>query len=329
MSDLTPITYVIRPATNDDAAAVREVVFSTLAEFALPVLPETTDADLNDLKASYFQTGGTFEVVVSPDGRIVGCVGLCLLGDGRAEVRKLYLRSEARQTELWDLLLKRMALKARDLGCKQIHLETSLALRDVERLCLGHGFTAAKPEHPSARCDMVYYYQFYGSPRSGEPGWRELPKAWPLPWPGRKPLGVPRQFGVGTALMMMTMFAILFAVLQCLHVPAIVFAVIALFFFGVGAGQAVLFHGRRPRAASIVMGMVMTLVLFTIDAIWTSFRFGRPFFVPDSFLQIVCGGVCGGGFYGYLAGLLIASVFLIRDLLANAYRRRFPPKDDE
>jgi hypothetical protein len=33
--------------------------------------------------------------------------------------------------------------------------------------------------------------------------------------------------------------------------------------------------------------------------------------------------------FGYIAGLLIASVFLVRDMLADACRRRFPPKDEE
>ena len=44
---------------------------------------------------------------------------------------------------------------------------------------------------------------------------------------------------------------------------------------------------------------------------------------------LICGGACGGAIYGYIAGVLIAGVFLTRDGLERVYRRRFPPKDEE
>ncbi len=70
----------------------------------------------------------------------------------------------------------------------------------------------------------------------------------------------------------MTMFAVLFAVLRSLNVPAREFAYIALFFLGVGAGQALLFHGQRPRRASIVTGIVMTFALGIFDAVFNDNR---------------------------------------------------------
>ncbi len=173
MSRLSPITYRIRPATNEDAAAVRALVFSTLAEFKLPALPETTDADLYDLEASYFQTGGTFEVAVRPDGRIVGCAGLCLLGDGRAELRKLYLRPEVRRIGLEDLLLQRMVQKGRELGCKEIRLETNHVLRVLRGSMSG---TASRRSHRNNRpCGAARHSPLSlakGIPRIFRPGGR-------------------------------------------------------------------------------------------------------------------------------------------------------------
>jgi N-acetylglutamate synthase-like GNAT family acetyltransferase len=317
------MTYVIRPATNEDAAGVRGIVFSTLAEFRLPALLETTDADLYDLEASYFQTGGTFEVVVRPDGWIVGCAGLCLTGQGRAELRRLFLRPEVRRSGLGCLLLERMVEKARELECREIRLETNRVLWHAARICHRHGFRAGVPAHPSARCDTVYCFRFAENAGSSRPHLRELPNTWRVS-PRSKEAGVPRQFGMGTALLMMTMFAVLFAVLKSLGVSPVEFAVIALFFFGVGAGQALLFHGQRPRRASIVMGMVMTFALVTVDALWR----GQRLLGPDTVFTILCSVACGGITWGYAAGALIASVFLLRDMLLDAYARRFPHRNE-
>ena len=324
MSRLTPITYRIRPATNEDAAAVRAIVFSTLAEFELPALLETADADLNDLKASYFQTGGTFEVVEGPDGGIVGCAGLRIQGNGRAELRNLYLRPEVRRVGLGDLLLKRMVRNARQRGCNEIRLETSPVLWDAKRMYDRYGFTAVTPEHPAARYNQLYCLRFPEGPAPRQAGVQPLPHTWIVLPPSKQP-GVPRQFGVGTALWIMTLFAVLFGVLRSLDVPAKEFAYIALFFLGVGAGQALLFHGERPMRASVVMGIVICFALSLFEPI---FYQGRPL-SASLLVDAVCVSVGAGIIYGYVAGAMISSAFLVSDKLTDAYRCRFPPKDEE
>jgi uncharacterized protein YhhL (DUF1145 family) len=221
-----------------------------------------------------------------------------------------------------------MVRRARELGCNEIRLETSPVLWDAKRMYDRYGFTAAKPEHPSARYNQVYCLRFRESPVSRQRGMQALPDTW-TEWAVRtaalrsKEAGVPRQFGVGTALLMMTMFAVLFSVLRSLHVPAKEFAFIALFFFGVGAGQALLFHGQQPRRASIVMGIVMIYILGVFELMLVERR------SPVALLELIGPAFCGGIMYGYLAGRLIAGVFLVRDKLTSAYRRRFPPKPEE
>jgi hypothetical protein len=216
-----------------------------------------------------------------------------------------------------------MIQKARELGCEELQLETNSVLRDAARLYERHGFTAVKSEHTSARCDQVYRLRLRESPASGEPDVPSLPSTWNALL-RINAAGVPRQFGVGTALLIMTMFAILFAVLQMLRVSAGDFAIISLFFFGVGVGQALFFHGQRPMLASIVMGVVMILALGVFDVAINGIV------SYDKLFAFLIFGVCfGGAIFGCLAGLLIASVFLIRDIIASVFRRGFPTKDDE
>ena len=68
---------------------------------------------------------------------------------------------------------------------------------------------------------------------------------------------MPRRFGIFIMMLMVTFYAVLFSVLKVLHASDSIFVFIALLFTGIGVGQAVLFDGRYPRAASIWTGMVV------------------------------------------------------------------------
>jgi RimJ/RimL family protein N-acetyltransferase len=167
LSDLTePVLkhpgegFGLRPATNADGEAVRRIVFAVLAEFGFTPDPGGTDADLADLEASYFRPGGTFDVLTTPAGEVVGTVGLFPLGDGRCELRKMYLAAGCRGRGLGKRLLRHTLLRARQLGFRRVELETSGALRVAIRLYESFGFRPFVPDHMSAgpeRADRAYY----------------------------------------------------------------------------------------------------------------------------------------------------------------------------
>ena len=87
--------FHIRPATNDDVPAIRRLVFSVLAEYGLAPDHGGTDADLDDVEASYTRAGGIFEVILDPDSQLVGTVGLYRVDARRAHLRKMYLVPKA------------------------------------------------------------------------------------------------------------------------------------------------------------------------------------------------------------------------------------------
>src|SRR3954454_9821832 len=78
--------------------------------------PGATDADLSDLESSYHGPGGAFEVLINGSGEVVGTVGLCPLGDGRCELRKMYLAADCRGRGLGKRLLQHAIGRARELG---------------------------------------------------------------------------------------------------------------------------------------------------------------------------------------------------------------------
>ena len=125
--------------------------------------------------------------------------------------------------------------------------------------------------------------------------------------------GVPRRFSLGRLMMITAFFAVLFGLLSWLDAPAVVFVVVGVFVTVVGLAQAILFSGKSPRKASVVAGSAVGAVVATM---WCLFL---VFVVPGGlgvggFLSLFpafiafCAGV--GAVLGYLAGCLIAGVFL-------------------
>jgi putative acetyltransferase len=146
----------IRPATNDDRERVAELVFGVLAEFGLEADPETTDADLQDIEANYSGRGGLFEVIEDGHSNLIGSFGLYPLNKTTCELRKMYFIPRARGSGLGKYVLERTITRARELGFKQIVLETSSKLIAANRLYTQFGFKPVESDHLASRADQAY-----------------------------------------------------------------------------------------------------------------------------------------------------------------------------
>lgn len=149
----------IRTATNTDGEKIRALVFGTLGEFGLKPEPETTDADLKDIEASYNLRGGLFEVIEDEEGRLLGTTGLYRLDDETCELRKMYFAPELRGRGMGRLMLGRTVSKARALGYKRITLETASVLKKAIKLYKRFGFHPYDSGHKSARSDQSYFLE--------------------------------------------------------------------------------------------------------------------------------------------------------------------------
>ena len=84
----------LRLATNADTVQVRALVFETLIEYGLEPDPDLIDADLNDIEQAYFSRGGTFSILETSEGEIIGSCGLYRVNERSCELRKMYLRPD-------------------------------------------------------------------------------------------------------------------------------------------------------------------------------------------------------------------------------------------
>jgi putative acetyltransferase len=145
-----------RDACNQDAERIRQLVFSTLAEYGLEPDPSTTDADLADIERHYQRSGGAFLVLVDDDDRVVGSAGLYPLSATECELRKMYLDPGYRSQGWGGRLLEQMIREARARGFCRIQLETASVLKAAIALYQRYGFAPIQAQHLARRCDQAW-----------------------------------------------------------------------------------------------------------------------------------------------------------------------------
>jgi molybdate transport system substrate-binding protein len=148
--------HAIRRAAASDLQAVRTMVHGVLEEYGLAADPEGTDRDLADLEKSYFAPGGTFEVAVAPDGSIAACCGVMAVSAAVCELRKMYVRKDARGSGLGGRLLRRALAFATGAGYQRMELETASVLKEAIAMYSGAGFQPIERKPCATRCDQAF-----------------------------------------------------------------------------------------------------------------------------------------------------------------------------
>ncbi len=130
-----------------------------------------------------------------------------------------------------------------------------------------------------------------------------------------KAAGVPRRFSLGRLMLITAFFAVLFGLLSWLDAHPILFVAVGVFVVLVGLAQVFLFSGKKPRKASVVagsaVGALIVVVGFLVDLFTGGVPFGDILFGMFFALPVMTGiSALLGGVLGYMAGCLIAGVFL-------------------
>ena len=98
-------------------------------------------------------------VYAPPDGRLLiafvgrrpaGCVALRKIGEGVAEMKRLYVRLGFRGMKLGRRLTEAVLEEARSIGYRAVRLDTLSSMREAQALYLSMGFTDIPPynDHP-------------------------------------------------------------------------------------------------------------------------------------------------------------------------------------
>lgn len=117
---------------------------------------------------AFVPPAGVFLVVEDDDGLPVGCGGIRLIEAGphgtRYEIKHLYLRPQTRGRGWGRLLIEGLEARARDLGARELVLDTHHSLEAAGALYARTGFVAIDPynDNPNAS-------RWYGKVLSADP----------------------------------------------------------------------------------------------------------------------------------------------------------------
>jgi hypothetical protein len=149
-----------------------------------------------------------------------------------------------------------------------------------------------------------------------EPDWEWLRAALK-----EKAYGAPRVFDLFTLMSVTLAFGLLFSLMKALDASPEVFISVSLFVTLIAVSQMLFFGGNSPRLASLVGGSLAIVIIFLGLGVWYQLAF-------EFSVGILCLGPLGIPL-GYLAGGLIAGVFLVADLLRAKFTRTPQVQVDE
>ena len=143
-------TFTIAPAETDDLADVAALFRAYAAVLDIDLGVQGFEQELAELPGAYAPPQGTLLLARGGDGAALGCVALRPLDESACEMKRLFVRSEARGTGLGRALVVAVLAEATRLGYREVKLDTLPQLEEAIALYRDFGFQPIPPygDHP-------------------------------------------------------------------------------------------------------------------------------------------------------------------------------------
>lgn len=148
---------MIRPARFDsETATIRALINEYVSWLGYDLCFQGIDDELDHLAIMYGAPGGGF-LVVDEGNAIVGCVGLRPLGEGIAEMKRLYVQPAFQGRGYGKGLIGAAVALARELGYTRVALDAAPRTAFAQQVYVALGFREIAPYAPSPIPDTRYY----------------------------------------------------------------------------------------------------------------------------------------------------------------------------
>lgn len=140
-----------RAATAEDFATARALFQEYQRAIGVDLCFQSFEKELNSLSQMYAPPhGALFLAIRSTDGEPAGCVAVRRLDEGICEMKRLYVRPDARGHGLGRELVGIVMAEARRLGYTRMRLDTLASMTEARALYQSLGFSEipAYNEHP-------------------------------------------------------------------------------------------------------------------------------------------------------------------------------------
>lgn len=136
-------------APGPELAALRDLFLEYAGSLNFNLCFQDFESELEGLPGAYAPPQGIL-LLAQADGKAAGCVGVRPLGDGRCEMKRLYLREPYRGSGLGRRLAERAIAFARSAGYRSMVLDTLPQMTAALRLYRGLGFVRCAPYYDNS-----------------------------------------------------------------------------------------------------------------------------------------------------------------------------------
>lgn len=155
MTDSTPALSITSARTPDDIAAARRLFQAYAQSLDFSLCFQGFDEELAGLPGKYAPEARGALLLAKRNGEAVGVVGLRDLGDGIAEMKRLYIDPAGRGHNFGRALTDAVLAEARRFGYRAIRLDTFPSMVAANRIYDSLGFRDIPPYYdnplPGAR----------------------------------------------------------------------------------------------------------------------------------------------------------------------------------
>lgn len=137
--------FVLTPAATADLPDIVALFRDYAASLPVDLAYQGFEAELASLPGKYAPPAGALLIARGDAGAALGCVALRRLNEGAAEMKRLYVRPQARGTGLGLALAKAIIGAARQAGYATIKLDSLPSMHRAISLYRALGFTDAAP----------------------------------------------------------------------------------------------------------------------------------------------------------------------------------------
>ncbi len=152
--------FVLREAEKADIQGVRSLFLEYQAWLGVDLCFQGFEEELATLPGLYAPPKGVIFVVASASS-ISGCVAIRPRSEVEAELKRLYLRPEARNRGNGRRLFEAAMSRAGRIGYRSVVLDTLPSMSAAKALYLGYGFSRISPYYNNPEPGAEFYrYKF-------------------------------------------------------------------------------------------------------------------------------------------------------------------------
>jgi len=135
---------------------VKELILEYTKRLNRDLSFQKLDEELSNLEAKYTAPNGEILVAVDENDKVLGMVAYHRHDSSRCEMKRLFVKPEARGLHLGNLLVEEIIRHAQTAGYKEMVLDTIEPLQTAIRLYKKHGFSECEAYYQNPMSDVIY-----------------------------------------------------------------------------------------------------------------------------------------------------------------------------